>query len=70
MKRRYYQNIENSWDSIVKLYLVDNWSIHKIARVLFGNEKDYFWRIHRRIRQAGIKKDVKEKMIFVRNYKK
>lgn len=70
MKKRYYQLIEDNWNSITKLYLVDNWSIHKIARVLFGNEKDYFWRIHRRIRQRGIKKDIKDKMSYVRNYKK
>lgn len=68
MKKHYYQKIEEKWSTIVNLYTKDNWSTHKIARVLFGNEQEYFWRIHRVLRKNKITKDVKDKMLYVRKF--
>lgn len=69
MNRFYYKKIDDNWDKILQLYLRENWSTHKIARVLFKNEKDYFWRIYRRLESEGIRKDIKDKMSFIRGYK-
>ena len=69
MNRFYYKKIDDNWDKILHLYLKENWSTHKIARVLFKNEKDYFWRIYRRLEREGIHKDIKDKMLFIRQYK-
>lgn len=56
MNRFYYKKIDDNWQTIVRLYTKENWSTHKIARILFKNERDYFWRIYRRLEQAEIKK--------------
>lgn len=69
MNRFYYKKIDDNWDTIQRLYSQENWSTHKIARVLFKNERDYFWRIYRRLQQKGISKDIKDKMSFIRQYK-
>lgn len=68
MKKHYYQKIEENWPTIVNLYTKDNWSTHKIARVLFGNEREYFWRIHRLLEKNNIKKDINDKMAYVRKF--
>ena len=69
MNRFYYKKIDDNWETIVRLYTVDNWSTHKIARVLFRNEKEYFWRIYRRLQKEMIEKNIKDKMSFIRQYK-
>lgn len=69
MNRFYYKKIEDNWETILRLYTVDNWSTHKIARVLFRNEKEYFWRIYRRLQKENVKKSINDKMSFIRQYK-
>lgn len=68
MNKYYYKRIQENWPSIVKLYTKNNWSTHKIARVLFKNEQEYFWRIYRLLKKEGITKDPKEKMKYVRGF--
>lgn len=69
MNRFYYKKIDDNWETILRLYTVDNWSTHKIARVLFRNEKEYFWRIYRRLQKENVKKSINDKMSFIRQYK-
>lgn len=69
MNRFYYKKIDDNWETILRLYTVDNWSTHKIARILFRNEKEYFWRIYRRLQKENVKKSVNDKMSFIRQYK-
>ena len=69
MNRFYYKKIDDNWETILRLYTVDNWSTHKIARVLFRNEKEYFWRIYRRLQRENVKKSIDDKMSFIRQYK-
>ena len=69
MNRFYYKKIDDNWETILRLYTVDNWSTHKIARILFRNEKEYFWRIYRRLQKENVKKSINDKMSFIRQYK-
>lgn len=70
MNRFYYKKIEENWKTIIRLYTIDNWSTHKIARVLFQNEREYFWRIYRRLQKEDITKNINDKMSFIRGYKR